>query len=81
MVKPRKIQVDPNQPTWVCYDCGKNYGSFKAGTATWHSDTCGVCGRYRACTEPRDFGYLLLGWKNKKEREDDGKHDDEDRAA
>lgn len=61
----KKIQVDPEQPVWVCYDCGRKYGSFKCGIATWHTDTCGVCDEEKACTEPRDFGYLLKGWNNK----------------
>ena len=63
--RPKKIYVSVDQPTWTCYDCGIKYGSFKCGTATWHHDTCGVCGRYKACTEPRDFGYFLSGWKDK----------------
>ena len=72
--RPKKIHIDNDQPQWVCYECGKKYGSFKCGTATWHSDTCGVCGETQACTEPRDFGYLLLGWKEKK---NDGRDDNE----
>lgn len=68
--RPRKIHVDPNQPTWVCYKCGIKYGSFRAGIATWHSDVCGVCGETHSCTEPRDFGYLLLGWKSRRDDED-----------
>ena len=65
--RPKKIHVDPDQPKWVCYKCGRKYGSFKCGQATWHSDTCGCCGDVASCTEPRDFGYLLLGWKDKRD--------------
>lgn len=63
MGRPKKIHIDPDQPSCVCYRCGVMYGSFKAGLATWYKDTCGVCGETHSCTEPRDFGYLLLGWK------------------
>lgn len=73
MARPKKIHVDPEQPTWICYKCGIKYGSFKCGQATWHHDHCGCCGNWQACTEPRDFGYLLLGWKDKR----DAGHDDE----
>lgn len=65
--RPKKIYIDNDQPQWVCYKCGVKYGSFRAGQATWHSDTCGVCGATASCTEPRDWGYLLSGWKNKRD--------------
>lgn len=71
--RPKKIHIDPDQPGWVCYKCGKKYGSFRCGLATWHQDHCGVCGEWQSCTEPRDFGYLLLGWKDKR----NAGHDDE----
>ncbi len=36
------------------------------GVATWHPDTCGVCGKSGvSVTEPRDFGYLENGWSDK----------------
>lgn len=60
-----RMLVDVDQPTWVCYTCGRKYGSFKPGTCTWHKDTCGVCGKDATVTEPRDFGYLLQGWRKK----------------
>ena len=77
--RPKKIHIDNDQPTWVCYKCGIKYGSFKCGTATWHTDVCGVCGYTVSCTEPRDFGYLLLGWKDK--RDLDGRSIIEDGAG
>jgi hypothetical protein len=68
MGRPKKIHVDPDQPAWVCHTCGVKYGSFRAGQCTWHSAVCDVCGGVHAVTEPRDFGYLLLGWKEKRDR-------------
>lgn len=65
--RPKKIHIDPDQPTWICHKCGVKYGSFKAGLATWHTDTCDVCGTKTSCTEPRDYGYLLLGWKSRRD--------------
>jgi hypothetical protein len=70
--RPRKIHIDPDQPAWICYKCGMKYGSFKCGTAAWHTDTCECCGATASCTEPRDFGYLLLGWKSRRDEERDG---------
>lgn len=69
--RPKKIYVDPDQPQWICNACGVKYGSFRAGIASWHQDTCGCCGRYTSCTEPRDYGYLLLGWKDKRGLDED----------
>jgi len=54
---------DFSQPAWVCSDCGNKYGYHECGIATWHEDTCGVCGQKKIVTEPRDFGYLKEGWK------------------
>jgi NTP pyrophosphatase (non-canonical NTP hydrolase) len=50
-------------PSWICGDCGDLHGYRECGVATWHNDTCGVCGEYKACTEPRDFGHLKNSWK------------------
>ena len=79
--RPKKIQIDPEQPTWICYDCGMKHGSFKVGTATWHKDTCGVCGEIKTCTEPRDFGYLLLGWKEKYGRNAEETNEDSSKSS
>jgi hypothetical protein len=51
-------------PAWVCADCGSRYGKRGAtgGHATWHIDACGICGETKACTQPRDFGNLVLDW-------------------
>ena len=45
-------------PSWICYECGKKYGTWKEGhLATFHRDTCGWCGRRTDCCEPRDYKY------------------------
>ena len=66
MARPKKIHLSNDQPAWTCHACGMKYGSFRAGIATWHQDTCGACGKKTSCTEPRDYGYYLAGWKDKK---------------
>lgn len=50
-------------PAWICSECGGKYGRRKCGVATFHMDTCGVCGEKKMVTEPRDFGHLKDGWK------------------
>ena len=44
-------------PIWVCMDCALESGGRVPQVATWHEDICGVCGQYKTCTEPRDFGF------------------------
>lgn len=54
-------------PTWICWHCGDKYGNRPCGVATWHPDTCDICGLEDvAVTEPRDFGHLRDGWQNQK---------------
>jgi len=31
-----------------------------------HEGDCGVCGKFAAVTQPRDFGYLKPEWKQEK---------------
>jgi hypothetical protein len=47
-------------PDWICRPCGFAYGRFPSQdrVSTYHQDTCGICGEFTACTEPRDFGHL-----------------------
>jgi hypothetical protein len=53
----------PIYPTWVCNLCGNEHGYRKAGAATWHTNTCNICGTKRVMvTEPRDFGHLKSSW-------------------
>lgn len=42
---------------WICSECGDKYGRMQAGyVATWHPDTCDICGEENVpCTEPRDY--------------------------
>ena len=64
----KKTDLAERQPNWVCYDCGRKWGTFKCGQATWHKDACDVCGLEKSVTEPRDFGYLLKGWEDGKQK-------------
>lgn len=64
-----KNETIPTQPEWVCGDCGDEYGHREHGLATWHPDTCGVCGKYTVVTEPRDYGYLRMTWQKHKRDE------------
>jgi len=47
-----------DKANWVCHSCGVRYGSRIPQLATYHIDTCGVCGEESSCTQPRDYGYL-----------------------
>jgi hypothetical protein len=61
--------TDDDYPQWVCADCGIEWGKHAPATmrATWHEDICGICGRSKTCTEPRDFGHLRSGWKGSRD--------------
>lgn len=60
-------------PAWVCHDCGTRFGTwYEDGEylgpshhcATYHYDTCDVCGTHDVpCTEPRDYGHLRSDWE------------------
>jgi len=55
-------------PAWICSHCGDKHGRRPCGVATWHFDTCGVCGKQGVMvTEPRDFGHLKDTWKTGKQ--------------
>lgn len=51
-------------PEWVCADCGRRYGRREPDYATWHIDECGVCGKEKAVTAPRDYGHLAADWQD-----------------
>lgn len=55
--------TDREYPAWVCNACGIKHGRRMPTCATWHPDTCGVCGLEAVVTEPRDFGHLKDSWK------------------
>jgi rRNA maturation protein Nop10 len=38
------------------------HGNKKCGVATWHENTCDICGATAAVAEPRDFGHLKDTW-------------------
>jgi hypothetical protein len=50
----------PPYPDWICHECGFSYGRLPDGRliATYHQDTCGICGKTTSVTEPRDYGHL-----------------------
>lgn len=52
----------PIYPIWICHPCGMRHGNKKCGVATWHENTCDICGATTAVTEPRDFGHLKDTW-------------------
>lgn len=56
-------------PAFVCSLCGAKYGRRRCGPASWHVGTCGICGINASVTEPRDFGHLQAGWRDRYERE------------
>lgn len=51
-----------NYPNWICLPCGNRYGRKRCGHATWHQNTCDICGHDEMVTEPRDFGHLNDYW-------------------
>jgi hypothetical protein len=53
------------QPEVVCNGCGTLFGRYMRPdrVSSYWMDTCGVCGKHMAVTEPRDFGYLKEGWE------------------
>ena len=52
----------PIYPTWICHPCGVKHGNRTVGMATWHENTCDICGDTTEVTEPRDFGHLKDTW-------------------
>jgi len=65
-----KSKKQRKQIVWICNDCGVKNGKWyqpggcppKAHCATYHMNTCDVCGtKDVAVTKPRDFGYLITG--------------------
>ena len=64
--------VSPEQPDWVCRECGRHWGlwwdeegKYKGPVthcATYHFDKCGVCAEKKSVTEACNYGYLKEGW-------------------
>jgi hypothetical protein len=44
--------------SWVCQECGEEYGYTAVSCSTYHTGTCHVCGKETAVTQLRDWGYL-----------------------
>ena len=42
---------------WICSECGNKYGKARFTVSTFHAGICEWCGRKRAVTEDRDYGY------------------------
>ncbi len=70
---PIYAMVSPEQPNWVCRDCGHEWGlwwhesQYKGPAchcATFHQGKCDVCKKTTGVTETRDYGYLKAGWNN-----------------
>lgn len=61
---PIKENLKAKDIQWVCQTCGIQFGrGFKNGkkqatVSTWHEGECDICGRVKAVTESRDFGYM-----------------------
>jgi anaerobic ribonucleoside-triphosphate reductase len=69
MASHRKVDLAPKQPDKVCYDCGRKWGTIRGLTVLcWSKDSCNVCGLDKSVTDPRDFGYLLKGWEDGKQK-------------
>ena len=61
--------AEAGYPDWICSDCGREHGKRPDGNpygATYHEDTCDVCGEVTEVTEPRDYGHLKHGWNKNK---------------
>lgn len=52
---------------WICHDCGTKYGKPRDGVATYHNGKCQWCGKDKAVTEDRDYGYPELPKKQRTE--------------
>jgi hypothetical protein len=44
------------------------HGNRTVGVATWHENTCDICGVTAAVTEPRDYGHLKDTWIKEAEK-------------
>ena len=72
--------LESNQPQNVCHDCNHEFGywtcigpglskapvSLMKQNKDWHYGECEVCGKETNLTNPKYYGYLYKGWRNKK---------------
>jgi len=51
------VSKDNADICWICHRCaiGINADIPEGRLATWHEDTCDVCGKTEMVTEPRDY--------------------------
>lgn len=49
---------------WICIDCGNKYGKPRGNPSTYHNGICEWCGKEKAVTEHRDYGYPELKEKD-----------------
>lgn len=45
---------------WICHECGRKYGRYRANCSTWHEGECDYCEQIKEVTEARDYGYPYL---------------------
>lgn len=50
-------------PRKICFDCGELLGKRMPEISTIYDAVCDLCGRFKPCTEPRDFGHLKENWE------------------
>jgi hypothetical protein len=70
-----KNETFSKQPQLVCHSCGEKYGinfqleikeilsQYKNEFSTFNNGFCEVCLKYKAVTDPKDYGYLHSGWE------------------
>jgi hypothetical protein len=44
-------------PNKVCIECGNKYGRSRSSASCYHMNNCDVCGKKKAVTQSRDYGY------------------------
>lgn len=67
--EPKEERDDEVYITWICSRCARDMGGTmpEGYVCTWHPDTCCVCDKFIACTEPTDFRLCRDGTPMKRE--------------
>lgn len=54
--------MSPRSVNWICHACAIKSGArvIPNHVATYHIDTCGVCGEEVIVTEPRDYRWPVV---------------------
>ena len=42
---------------WICYDCGRKYGTPQNKISTYHGNRCGWCNTFAPVTHYRNYNY------------------------